>query len=307
MNDSATGGRAEIGVIGGSGLYALDALTETERVEVETPYGPPSSPVVLGTLHGRRVAFLARHGEGHTLLPAEVPARANIHAFKQLGVERVLAASAVGSLQSYLAPGHAVVPDQLIDRTRGRPSSFFGKGLVAHIGFADPFCPELSGLLIPAAHASGVTAHGGGALVVIEGPAFSTRAESKLYRSWGAAIIGMTALPEAKLAREAELCYGSLCFVTDYDVWHAHEEDVTAELILRTLQHNAEGARATLGAAIAALGDGRDCGCGDALGSALVTAPGLVPAETRRRLARLLDRYWGAVEQAATPAGGGGA
>ena len=307
MNASQPDGRAEIGVIGGSGLYALDALTETERVEVETPYGPPSSPVVLGTLHGRRLAFLARHGEGHTLLPAEVPARANIHALKQLGVERVLAASAVGSLQSHLAPGHAVVPDQLIDHTRGRPSSFFGEGLVAHIGFADPFCPELSRVLIPAAHASGVTAHEGGALVVIEGPAFSTRAESQLYRSWRAAIIGMTALPEAKLAREAELCYASLCFVTDYDVWHAYEEDVSAELILRTLEQNAERARATLAAAIAALGDGRDCGCGDALGSALVTAPGLVPAETRRRLAPLLDRYWGAVEQAATPAGGGGA
>ena len=307
MSASHAGRHAAIGIIGGSGLYTLDALTETERVEVETPYGPPSSPVVLGTLHGRRVAFLARHGVGHTLLPAEVPARANIHAFKQLGVERVLAASAVGSLQSYLAPGHAVVPDQLIDRTRGRPSSFFGEDLVAHISFADPFCPELSGLLIPAAHASGVTAHGGGALLVIEGPAFSTRAESKLYRSWGAAIIGMTALPEAKLAREAELCYASLCFVTDYDVWHAYEEDVTAELILRTLQQNADSACAILAAAIGALDDGRDCGCGDALGSALVTAPGLVPAETRRRLAPLLDRYWEAVEQAATPAGGGGA
>ena len=304
MNAAAAGRRAEIGVIGGSGLYALEALSDAERIEVETPYGPPSSPIVLGTLHGRRVAFLARHGEGHTLLPAEIPPRANIHALKQLGVERVLASSAVGSLQSHLAPGHAVVPEQLIDRTRGRASSFFGEGLVAHIGFADPFCPELSSVLVPAAHASGVTAHEGATLVVIEGPAFSTRAESNLYRSWRADIIGMTALPEAKLAREAELCYASLCFVTDYDVWHAHEADVSAELIMRTLHQNAEHARATLAAAIGALGEARDCACGDALGSALVTARELVPAATRRRLAPLLARYWEPVEEAATPAGG---
>jgi 5'-methylthioadenosine phosphorylase len=297
--------RAEIGVIGGSGFYALDALADPERVEVETPYGPASAPFVLGTLRGRRVAFLARHGEGHTLLPAEVPAHANIHAFKQLGVTRVLAASAVGSLQSHIAPGHAVVPDQLIDRTRGRSSTFFGDGLVAHIGFADPFCPDLSRTLGRAASERGVTAHEGGALVVIEGPAFSTRAESELYRSWRAAIIGMTALPEAKLAREAELCYAALCFATDYDVWHSQEEDVSAELIMRTLQENTERARATLEAAVAALGDERACDCGEALAGALVTAPGLVPAETRRRLAPLVERYWGPVEAGAPAAGGG--
>ena len=322
MTASDAGARAEIGVIGGSGLYDLDGpdglggLTDSVRVEVATPYGPPSSPIVIGTLHDRRVAFLARHGLGHTLLPAEIPARANIHAFKQLGVERVFAASAVGSLQPELAPGNAVVPDQLIDRTRGRASTFFGEGLVAHVGFADPFCPELSRLLVGAARASGVTAHEGGALLVIEGPAFSTRAESELYRSWRAAIIGMTALPEAKLAREAELCYASLCFVTDYDVWHANEEDVSAELIMRTLRQNANHARATLAAAVAALaaptvlggeGGARDCGCGDALGSALVTAPELVPAAARIRLGPLLDRYWGGAataEETAPPAGG---
>ena len=286
--------RAEVGIIGGSGFYELEELRDAERIEVETPYGVPSAPIVAGTLEGRRVAFLARHGEGHRLLPSELPARANIHALKQLGVERVLSFSAVGSLQERYEPLHAVVPDQIVDRTRGlRPPSFFGDGLVAHIGFADPFCPELAPKLADATQASGVTTHRGGTLVVIEGPAFSTRAESELYRSWGAAIIGMTALPEARLAREAELCYAAICFVTDYDVWHESEEDVSAELVLRNLQQNAAHGRAALVEAVASLGERGDCPCGDALGMALVTAPELVPAETRRRLAPLLERYWG--------------
>ena len=286
--------RAEVGIIGGSGFYELEELHEAERIEVETPYGAPSAPIVAGTLEGRRVAFLARHGEGHRLLPSELPARANIHALKQLGVERVLSFSAVGSLQERYEPLHAVVPDQIVDRTRGlRPPSFFGDGLVAHIGFADPFCPDLAPKLADAAQASGVTTHRGGTLVVIEGPAFSTRAESELYRAWGGAIIGMTALPEARLAREAELCYAAVCFVTDYDVWHESEEDVSAELVLRNLQQNAAHGRAALVEAVASLGERGDCGCGDALGMALVTAPELVPAATRRRLAPLLERYWG--------------
>ena len=294
---------ADVGVIGGSGFYALDALDAPERVDLDTPFGKPSGPYVVGTLHGRRVAFLARHGEGHTLLPSELPARANIHGFRQLGVERLFAASAVGSLQQHIEPGHAVVPDQLIDRTRGRPASFFGDGLVAHVGLADPFCATLSRGLADAALGAGVTAHAGGALVVIEGPAFSTRAESELFRSWGAAIVGMTALPEARLAREAELCYASICFVTDYDVWHEHEEDVSADLVLRVLRENTDRARAILAAAVGALDGDRACECGDALAPALMTAPHLVPPATRRRLALLVDRYWGA--EGGEPSGGG--
>ena len=287
---------ADIGVIGGSGFYALDAIEAPQRVELDTPFGKPSGPYVVGSLRGKRVAFLARHGEGHTLLPHELPARANIHGFRQLGVERLFAASAVGSLQQHIAPGHAVVPDQLIDRTRGRPPSFFGDGLVAHVGLADPFCRALSHQLANAAIGVGATAHEGGTLVVIEGPAFSTRAESELFRSWGADIIGMTALPEARLAREAELCYASICFVTDYDVWHEHEEDVSADLVMRVLRENTDRARSILAAAIEGIegtGDGRACECGSALASALMTAPHLVPAETRSRLALLVDPYWG--------------
>jgi 5'-methylthioadenosine phosphorylase len=287
--------QAEIGVIGGSGFYELEGLTGSERVQVPTPFGDPSSPFTVGTLHGRRVAFLSRHDEGHRVLPAELPARANIYALKLLGVRRVLAVSAVGSLQQHMEPLHAVVPDQIIDRTRGRASTFFGEGLAAHIGFADPFCPDLSTRLAAAGEEAGAVTHRGGTMVVIDGPAFSTRAESELYRSWGADVIGMTALPEAKLAREAELCYGSLCFVTDYDVWHEHEQDVTADLILANLRQNVELARKIVGATVAGLSDERACECGDALGSALVTAPELVPVETRRRLAALLERYWGPV------------
>ena len=287
------GTRADIGVIGGSGFYAMEGLTAVERVQVETPFGAPSSALTIGTLHGHRVAFIARHDEGHRILPAELPSRANIYALKLIGVERVLAISAIGSLREQIEPLHAVVPDQLIDRTRGRPSTFFGDGLVAHIGFADPFCPDLSARLADAADASGGTVHRGGALVVIDGPAFSTRAESELYRSWGAAVIGMTALPEAKLAREAELCYASLCFVTDYDVWHETEEDVTADLILANLQRNAQQAHAIVSASVAALGDERRCDCARALQTALVTAPERVPVGTRRRLAPLLERAWG--------------
>jgi 5'-methylthioadenosine phosphorylase len=284
---------ADIGVIGGSGFYALDAIEAPERVELDTPFGKPSGPYVVGTLRGKRVAFLARHGEGHTILPHELPARANIHGFRQLGVERLLAASAVGSLQQHIEPGHAVVPDQLIDRTRGRPPSFFGDGLVAHVGLADPFCASLSHHLATAALGVGVTAHEGGTLVVIEGPAFSTRAESELFRSWGADIVGMTALPEARLAREAELCYASICFVTDYDVWHEHEEDVSADLVLRVLRENTDRARAILAAAIEGLAGDRSCECGAALASALMSAPHQVPAGARQRLALLVDRYWG--------------
>ena len=239
MTSTALTARASIAVIGGSGFYSLQGLTDVERVTVATPFGLPSSEIVLGTLEGRRVAFLARHGEGHRLLPSEVPARANIWALKSLGVQRVLSVSAVGSLRLDLEPLHAVVPTQVIDRTQGRPSTFFGDGLVGHVGFADPFCADTATVLATAAEDAGVTTHRGGTLVVIEGPAFSTRAESQLYRSWGADLVGMTALPEAKLAREAELCYAAICFVTDYDVWHEGEDDVTASIVMARLQQNA--------------------------------------------------------------------
>ena len=303
---AGVGARAEIGVIGGSGFYGLDALEDAERVEVETPFGAPSAAFEVGALAGRRVAFLARHGEGHRLTPAEAPSRANVWALKALGVGRVLSISAVGSLREEIAPLHAVVPGQLIDRTRGqRPSSFFGEGVVAHVGFADPFCPRLAAALADAAEASGATTHRGGALVVIEGPAFSTRAESALHRAWGGAIVGMTALPEAKLAREAELCYAALCFVTDWDVWREAAGDVSAELVLRNLRANAGRGREAVARAVAGLGDREEdgdggCGCGDALATALITPPEAVPAEARRRLGPLLDRYLG------PPDGGGG-
>jgi 5'-methylthioadenosine phosphorylase len=294
--DHSDGSRlhAEIGVIGGTGFYEMDGLTDVTRAHVDTPFGPPSSAITIGTLHDRRVAFISRHDEGHRILPSELPALANIHALKSIGVQQVLTVSAVGSLREEMAPRHAVVPDQLIDRTRGRRSSFFGQGAVAHIGFADPFDETLSEALAAGVEASGVTTHRGGTLVVMEGPAFSTRAESQLYRSWDASIIGMTALPEAKLAREAELCYASLCFVTDYDVWHETEADVSSELILSNLQANAEHARTTVSHAIASLNRALpDCECRSALAGALITPKELVPVATRRQLNLLTERYWG--------------
>jgi len=291
LDESGSG--AEIGIIGGTGLYALPGLADVRRLHVPTPFGEPSSAIVTGALHGRRVAFLARHDEGHRLLPGELPSLANIYALKRLGVERVIAVSAVGSLQERYEPQHAVLPDQLINRTRGRPSTFFGQGIAAHVGMADPFCVDLGSTLAAAAEASGVTAHRGGTLVVIEGPAFSTRAESELYRSWGAAIIGMTALPEAILAREAELCYASLCFVTDYDVWREHGEDVSAELVTRRVAANVEHARTAVSAAIRTLPAARACDCGRALEGAILTAPAQAPIAVRRRLTPILDRVWG--------------
>ena len=229
---------AVIGFIGGSGLYDLDGLEERREVSVETPFGEPSDAITTGVLSGVGLAFLPRHGRGHRISPTELPARANVYALKSLGVERIVSISAVGSLAEEVAPMDLVVPDQLIDRTRGRESTFFGGGMVAHVAFADPFCPDLSGLVAQAARARGVTAHAGGAYVVIEGPAFSTRAESMLYRSWGASVIGMTALPEAKLAREAEICYTTMALVTDYDCWHESEETVSVDLIVSNLLKN---------------------------------------------------------------------
>ena len=278
-------------VIGGSGFYEMDGLSDVEDVRIDTPFGLPSDNLVIGTLAGERVAFLPRHGVGHRILPSEIPARANIHALKQLGVEFILSVSAVGSLREDIEPLHMVVPDQLIDRTRGRASTFFGEGIVAHIAFADPFCPELRAVLAEATREAGATVHNGGTLVVIEGPAFSTRAESNLYRSWGADIIGMTALPEAKLAREAEICYAILACSTDYDVWHDTHEDVSAEMIVANLLRNVQLSRSAVRLALERLPDVRNCVCSGALRNAIVTRLELAPEDVKRRLAAILRPY----------------
>jgi len=282
--------RATLAVIGGSGFYAMDGVADVSRVHVPTPFGDPSDAIMLGTLAGMRIAFLARHGEGHRIGPSEIPARANVWALKSLGVERIISVSAVGSLREELAPQDMVVPDQLIDRTNGRPSTFFGGGLVAHIAFDAPFCRQVSDVVFAAAQGA-VQAHRGGTLVVIEGPAFSTRAESELYRQWGADLVGMTALPEAKLAREAGMCYATLACVTDYDTWHPDHASVTAEMILKNLRANAANAQRVVADAIAALPAARDCACAHALDAALVTPLDRVPADIRRDLAPLLDPY----------------
>jgi 5'-methylthioadenosine phosphorylase len=280
--------RARAAVIGGSGFYRMEGLTGIEEIHLETPYGPPSDALVVGTLEAERVAFLPRHGVGHRILPSEVPARANIWALKSLGVEFILSVSAVGSLRGDIEPLHMVVPDQLIDRTRGRASTFFGDGIAAHIAFADPFCPDLRSILAAATGEAGAMVHRGGTLVVMEGPAFSTRAESNLYRTWGADIIGMTTLPEAKLAREAEICYAMIACATDYDVWHDTHEDVSADLIVANLLKNVEVSRRAVRSAIAGLPARRTCACATSLNDAVVTSLDLVPEQTLSRLAPIL-------------------
>ena len=282
---------AKVGVIGGSGFYQIDGLDDVEEVRIETPFGPAGDPVVLGTLEGVRIAFVTRHGAGHRVLPAEVPFRANIWALKSLGVERCFALSAVGSLREEIAPLDLVIPGQLIDHTRGRPDTFFGRGLVAHIAFDHPFCPQLSELLMSSARALDSRAHRGGSYVAVEGPAFSTIAESQIYRSWGAAVIGMTAAPEAKLAREAEICYAMLALVTDYDTWHDEHPPVSGEMVIENLLHNIERARRIVAEAVRTLPAERDCQCGNALASALITSPALVPDEVKRDLAPIIGRY----------------
>lgn len=281
--------QASIAVIGGTGLYDMP-MDNAREAAVSTPYGDPGSPVVIGEVEGRPVAFLARHGRGHRILPSEIPARANIHALKQLGVERVVSVSAVGSLKEEVEPLHMVVPDQLVDRTRLRANTFFGDGVVAHISFADPFCPALSARLAAAAEPDATT-HRGGAMIVMEGPAFSTRAESEIYRSWGASIIGMTALPEAKLAREAEMCYATLACVTDYDVWHDVYGTVTVETVIANLGRNAAASQSILRRLIPSIGTERPCGCGDALRNAIVTSKENAPRETLERLGPIVSRY----------------
>lgn len=283
--------QARIGVLGGSGLYQMPELEESHPVNVDTPFGAPSDAFRVGQLRGVSVAFLARHAEGHRLLPGEINYRANIYAFKRLGVERLLSVSAVGSLREEIAPLDVVVPDQFIDRTRGRVSTFFGDGVVAHIAFADPICADLAGTLSRSARQTGVRVHEGGAYLCMEGPAFSTRAESHLYRNWGAAVIGMTNLQEAKLAREAEICYATLAMATDYDCWHEEEEPVTVEVVVGRLHQNAATAQKAIALAVAALPAQRTCPCASALKNAILTDPERIPQATRRRLEAILGRY----------------
>jgi 5'-methylthioadenosine phosphorylase len=278
-------------VIGGSGLYSMSGLTDTREYVIDTPFGKPSAPIVMGTLEGQRVAFLARHGIGHHISPTEVNYRANIFALKTLGVERIVSISACGSLREDYAPGHIVIPDQIYDNTNMRSRSFFGEGLVAHIGVADPFCEDLSAQVYDAVKDTGATVHKGGTLITIEGPRFSTKAESNTYRQWGMSIIGMTASPEVFLAREAEMCYATMAHVTDYDVWHISEAPVTVEMVIQTLNKNTEVAQYALHLLAKNLMQQRNCTCGSALATALITSPAAIPATIRAKLDVLVRKY----------------
>lgn len=281
----------DIGIIGGSGLYDMTELSDRREVRVETPFGDPSGPYVVATLRGRRVAFLARHGEGHRILPSELNFRANIFGFKSLGVGQIISASAVGSLKEAVKPQDMVVPDQFFDRTKGRVSTFFGHGLAAHIAFSHPVCPVASQALYEAAAASGVTVHRRGTYVCMEGPQFSTLAESNLYRSWGFDIIGMTNLQEAKLAREAEICYTTLALVTDYDCWHPEHDSVTVEMIVGHLLANASAAQRVIADTVGRLPVERRCACATALATAIITRPDAIPADLRQQLGIIVGKY----------------
>jgi 5'-methylthioadenosine phosphorylase len=282
---------AEIGVIGGSGLYEMDGLTDIKGVKLETPFGEPSDEIVLGTLGGRRLAFLPRHGRGHRILPSEINFRANIYAMKKLGVSRIISVSAVGSMKEEIAPGHIVVPDQFYDLTKHRVSTFFGGGIVAHVGFADPVCHELSHILYEAGVKAGATMHRGGTYICMEGPQFSTRGESKVYRQWGVDVIGMTNVTEAKLAREAEICYATLALATDYDCWHETEEDVTLEAVIAIINKNVATAKAIIKGAVSGIPATRACPCADALKFAIMTKGELVPEETKKKLGLIIGKY----------------
>jgi 5'-methylthioadenosine phosphorylase len=284
--------QAQIGIIGGSGLYSMPGFEAHEEANIDTPWGRPSDNYVVGTLAGKQVAFLARHGRGHRIMPSELNFRANIYGMKRLGVERIVSLSAVGSLKEEHRPLDFVIPDQFFDRTRGRASTFFGDGLVAHISFADPICPQLAGIVHQAARASGVNAKQGGTYLCMEGPAFSTKAESSVYRSWGMDVIGMTNLQEAKLAREAEICYVTVAMVTDYDCWHAEHDAVTVTDILANLNQNGENACKVVAAAVAAMPAGRTCKCGSALAHAIITDRKLVPESTRQKLDLIIGKYF---------------
>lgn len=285
---------AKIGIIGGSGLYQMPELQDVEEIAVETPFGSPSDAFIVGTLENNRVAFLPRHGRGHRFTPSEVPFRANIYAMKLLGVERILSASAVGSLQEQYAPLDMVIPDQFFDRTRARAreSTFFGEGIVAHVAFAHPVCEELADVLEESCKVTEVKAHRRGTYLCMEGPAFSTKAESEVYRSWGMGVIGMTNLQEAKLAREAEICYATLALVTDYDCWHPGHDAVTAESVIQYLNKNVRNAQLIIKEAVKSLNEQkRNCKCGSALKNAIFTAPDLWPEETRKKLDAIVKKY----------------
>jgi 5'-methylthioadenosine phosphorylase len=281
-----------IGVIGGSGLYEIEGLTDVQEVRLDTPFGEPSDAFITGTLEGVKMVFLPRHGRGHRLLPSEVPFRANIYGMKKLGVEWIISVSAVGSMKEEIVPGHIVIPDQFFDRTAGQRSvTFFGQGVVGHVQFADPVCADLSQVLFDAAREIGATVHKGGTYICIEGPNFSTRAESKIYRSWGVDVIGMTNISEARLAREAEICYGTIALATDYDCWHEEHDDVSVEAVIAIIQKNVATARQIIKAAVGKFGGRRACPCAEALKYAIMTHKELIPAATREKLDVIMGKY----------------
>jgi 5'-methylthioadenosine phosphorylase len=286
-----TSPKATIAVIGGTGLEQIEGMTNARTVNIDTPFGKPSDAITIGKLEGTSVAFLPRHGRGHFISPTELPARANIYALKSLGVQHIIAVCSAGSFKKEIAPGHLLIPDQFIDRTRNRVNTFFTDGIVAHISFAQPFCPDLSKILYESAKEIGVTVHPKGTYVTMEGPAFSTRAESRLYKSWGADIIGMTALPEAKLAREAEICYAVIGCVTDYDSWWEPGEPVTVDIILKTMRENIDNARRIIKLAVKKIPKKRDCECASALSGAIVTDAAKIPAAQKKKLGLLIGKY----------------
>ena len=283
--------QARIGMIGGTGLYDIEGLEGTREVYPDTPFGKPSDAIMLGKLGGVGIAFLPRHGHGHRISPTELPSRANIYALKSLGVEFIISSNSCGSFRESIKPGHLLIPDQVIDRTKGRENTFFSDGIVAHIPFADPFCPVLSDIVYEAAKETGATVHDGGTFIAMEGPAFSSRAESHLYKSWGADVIGMTVLPEAKLAQEAEICYASIACVTDYDSWHETHEAVSVEAILTTMRNNIDHAKKTIKLAAGRVPLKRECGCANALEGAIVTDPAKIPAEQKKKLDLIIGKY----------------
>jgi 5'-methylthioadenosine phosphorylase len=281
----------KLAIIGGSGLYNMSGLSNPQEFHLDTPFGKPSAPIIVGTLEDQPVAFLARHGIGHTISPSEINFRANIYVLKSLGVERIVSVSAVGSLREDYAPGDLVIPDGLFDNTKGRSRTFFEGGMVAHVGVADPFCPALSQQLYEAVKSTGATVHMGGSFITIEGPRFSTKAESNIFRGWGLSIIGMTTSPEAFLAREAEMCYAVMAHVTDYDVWHISEDPVTVEMVIAVLNKNTEIAQNAIRNIAKDSKSGRNCECDRALSTALITNPEMIPAETRQKLDLLVKKY----------------
>lgn len=283
--------KVKLAIIGGSGLYDMPDLKNTQEYALKTPFGDPSSPIVVGELEGQRIAFLARHGIGHYIMPGEVNYRANIYALKELGAERVVSISACGSLREDYAPGHIVIPDQLFDNTKNRERTFFGEGLVVHVSVADPFCPDLSAQLETATRKTNTTVHSGGSFITIEGPRFSTKAESNTFRTWGMSLIGMTASPEAFLAREAELCYAVMAHVTDYDVWHVSESPVTVEMVIQTLNRNTLIAQEAVRNLVRDLNETRACDCENTLASALITRREIVPPATREKVDLLVRKY----------------